>query len=169
MSPARYLTRFVDSFYWKPFRVLMPLQTFRYLACGGINFVITTLSYAVAYNFIFVKQNFDLFNLLGLPDLVVISPHVAALGISVPINCLVGFWLQRNISFRLSPLRGRVQLLRYFVTTAVGLVVNYGLTKLFVDVCHIFPTVAQVIIYLLSAILSFSANKHFTFRGAAKE
>lgn len=149
--------------------MVMPLQTFRYLACGGFNFVVTTLSYAVAYNFIFAKQNFDLSGLFGLPGLVVISPHVAALGISVPINCLTGFWLQRNISFRLSPLRGRVQMFRYFATTVVGLVLNYGLTKLFVDVCHIFPTVAQIMIYFLSAILSFTANKHFTFRGAVKE
>lgn len=169
MPFARQLTSFIDRFYVKPLGAVMPRQTFRYLACGGINFVVTTLSYAVAYNFIFAKHNFDLFGLAGLPGLVVISPHVAALGISVPVNCVVGFWLQRNISFQRSPLRGRVQMMRYFAMTGVGLVLNYALTKLFVDVCHIFPTVAQVIIYLLSAILSFAANKHFTFRGAEKE
>jgi putative flippase GtrA len=158
---ARTLTRFIDRFYWRPVRAVMPLQTFRYLACGGINFVLTIACYAVAHNFIFAKQNFDL-------GFVVVSPHVAALGISLPVNFFVGFWLQRNISFRRSPLRGRVQLFRYFSTAVVGLLANYALTKLFVDVCRIFPTVAQVLIYCLTAILSFAAQKHFTFRGAEK-
>jgi putative flippase GtrA len=140
----------------------MPRQTFRYLACGGINFAVTIFCYAVAYNFIFAKQNFDLV-------FVVISPHVAALGISLPINLGVGFWLQRNISFRLSPLRGRVQLFRYFATAVAGLLLTYALTKLFVDVCRIYPTVAQIIIYCISATIGFAAQKHYTFRGAAKE
>jgi putative flippase GtrA len=127
-----------------------------------MNFVVTILCYAVAYNFIFAKQNFDL-------GFVVISPHVAALGISLPVNFSVGFWLQRNISFRLSPLRGRVQLFRYFTTALAGLAVTYVLTKLFVDVCRIYPTIAQIIIYCISAIFSFAAQKHFTFRGAERE
>ena len=163
MSLFRHLTRLIDRFYVKPFRAVMPLQAFRYIACGGVNFVLTIFCYAVAYNFIFAKQNFD------LPGLVVISPHVAALGISLPVNFLTGFWLQRNISFSRSPLKGRVQLFRYVATTAAALLLNYALTKLFVDVCHIFPTVAQVIIYCVSAILGFTAHKFYTFRGAEKD
>jgi putative flippase GtrA len=161
MTVTQRLTVVIDWFYRRPFRALMPLQTFRYLACGGINFFVTIVCYAVAYNFIFAKQNLDL-------GLLVVSPHVAALGISLPINFFVGFWLQRSISFRLSPLRGRVQLFRYFATALAALLLNYGLTKLFVDVCHIFPTVAQVLIYCLTAILSFALQKHYTFRGAGK-
>jgi putative flippase GtrA len=162
MTFSQRLTSFIDWFYVKPFTGLMPRQTFRYLACGGINFAVTILCYAVAYNFIFAKQNFDL-------GFVVISPHVAALGISLPVNFVVGFWLQRNISFRLSPLRGRVQLFRYFATAMVGLLVTYVLTKLFVDVCRIYPTVAQIMIYCISAVFSFAAQKHYAFRGASKE
>jgi putative flippase GtrA len=162
MTTTQRLTAFIDSFYWKPFRSVVSLQAFRYIACGGINFVVTILCYAVAYNFIFAKQNLDL-------GFVVVSPHVAALGISLPVNFLIGFWLQRSISFRLSPLRRRVQLFRYFLTALAGLAITYLLTKLFVDVCGIFPTVAQVIIYCISALVSFAAQKHFTFRGAERE
>lgn len=169
MTFAQRLTAFIDRFYVKPLRAIMPKQTFRYIACGGLNFAVTIVAYFIAYNFVFAKQNFDLLGFLGLPGVVVISPHVAALGISLPINFLVGFWLQRSISFRRSPLKGRVQLFRYFATALGGLLITYVLTKLFVDVCHIYPTVAQVIIYCISAVFSFVAQKHYTFRGAEKE
>jgi putative flippase GtrA len=159
-SLSNCLTRFIDRFRIGPLRRL-PLQTFRYLACGAINFVVTIFCYAVGYNFIFAKQNFNL-------GLVVVSPHVAALGVSLPVNFFLGFWLQRNISFQRSPLRGRVQLFRYFATALAALLLNYGLTKLFVDICRIFPTVAQIIIYCLSAILTFVAQKHYAFRGAER-
>ncbi len=162
MPISRHLTRLIDALHIAPLQRAVPKQMFRYIVCGGINFAVTIVAYFIAYNFIFAKQNLDL-------GLVVISPHVAALGISLPINFLVGFWLQRNISFRSSPLRGRVQLFRYFATAMGGLLITYGLTKLFVDVCHIYPTVAQVIIYCISAVFSFVAQKHYTFRGAEKE
>jgi hypothetical protein len=34
---------------------------------------------------------------------------------------------------------------------------------------HIFPTVAFMIIYLITAVMGFVLQKHFAFRGACKE
>ncbi len=161
MSPSRYLTRFVDSFYWRPVRSVMPRQTFRYIACGGINWVISTVCFWVAFNFIFAKQHVDL-------GFLVVASHTAALGISVVVSFLIGFWMQKNISFQGSPLRGRTQLFRYFLSNLVAALITYALEKLFVEVCHIFPTVAFMIIYLTTAVLGFLVQKHFTFRGAGK-
>lgn len=162
MSFTQNINRFVDWLYIKPFQKIMPLQVFRYLMCGMINFVVTIGTYSLAYNFIFDKHDLDL-------GFVVISPHVAALGISLPINFLLGFWLQRNISFKKSPLKGHIQLIRHLSIAMVGLVITYLFTKLFVDVCHIYPTVAQIIIYCITAVITYMAQKHFTFRGAQKE
>ncbi len=162
MAIHHTLSRIFDWFYIKPLRKIMPIQVFRYLMCGLVNFVVTIACYAVAYNFIFAKQDLDL-------GFVTISPHIAALGISLPVNFLLGFWLQRNISFKKSPLKGRVQFVRHISVAMVALVLTYLLTKLFVDVCHIYPTAAQIIIYLITAVVSYTGQKYFTFRGAQKE
>ena len=162
MTFTQRLSTVIDRFYLKPFRALMPKQTFRYLACGGINFAITSIVYWVSFNIIFAKQNFDL-------GFVVVSPHVAALGPSYLISFLIGFWMQKSISFKSSPLSGRIQLFRYFLNALAAALITYLLEKLFVEVWHIFPTVAFMIIYLTTAILGFVLQKHFAFRGADKE
>ena len=162
MTVTKYLTSFVDSFYRKPFRALMPLQTFRYLACGGINWVVTTICFWAAFNFLFAKQNIDL-------GFLVVASHTAALVVAWPVSVGVGFWMQKNISFKSSPLRGRTQLFRYFLSNLVAVVITWLLEKLFVEVCHIYPTVAFTIIYLITAVMGFLVQKHFTFRGAEKE
>lgn len=162
MTFTQRITALVDLFYAPPIHRLMPRQTYRYLACGAINFAVTTVFYWVAFNFIFAKQNFDL-------GFVVISPHIAALGLSLPLSFLIGFWMQKNISFSGSPLRGRIQLFRYFLNALFAAFVTYLLDKLLVEVCHIFPTVAFMMIYLTTAILGFALQKHFAFRGAEND
>lgn len=175
MQLSNFLTKFVDCFYIKPFHKI-PKQTFRYIMCGGINFVVTMFFYAVAYNFIFdglapvdvstlpvsIPESFAKDGLLDVS-------HFAALGISLPVNCLLGFWLQRNISFKHSPLRRRIQFSRYFLTAIIALTMTLLLTGLFVDVWGVWPTPAQMIIYCITAVFSFVMQKFFTFKGAEKE
>jgi putative flippase GtrA len=180
MTITNHLTKFVDWFYIKPFHSWIPIQTFRYIVCGGINFALTMIVYAIAYNYIFAGLTpldpAALEASMGCPvpsyfikDGVVSLTHFAALGISLPVNCLVGFWLQKNISFKRSPLKRHVQFLRYFLTAIVALVITIVLTGVFVDLCGIWPTPAQMIIYCITAVFSFVMQKFFTFRGAAKE
>lgn len=152
------LTRLIDFFRVGVLKKI-PVQTFRYLACGGINFAVYIAVYFVSYNFVFAKRIVDL-------CVVAVSPHVAALGIALPLNFMAGFWLQRNVSFSRSTLPARVQFVRYVATAAAMLGVTYGLTKLLVEVWGVYPTVAQAMIYCLTAAAGFAAQKHFTFRGA---
>lgn len=152
------LVRFVDFFHVGVLRRI-PVQTFRYLACGGINWAVSTVTYWTAFNVLFAKRNLDL-------GLVVVSPHIAALGISLPVSFALGFWMQKNVSFSASPLAYRTQLWRYFLTAVALLGVTYGLEKLFVEALHIYPTVAFMTIYLITAAIGFGAQKYFTFRGA---
>lgn len=161
MPLSNLLTTFVDRFYVKPFRKI-PKQTFRYIACGGINFVVTILCYHIAFYRIFADKNFDI-------GFMVLSPHIASLAISLPVNFFVGFWLQSHISFKHSPLKKYIQLARYFMTAMGALFITTLLTKAFSYIMPEFPTVAQIIIYCISAVFSFVAQKYFTFRGAEKE
>ena len=36
MTLAQHLTRYIDFFYIRPIRAVLPLQTFRYAVCGGL-------------------------------------------------------------------------------------------------------------------------------------
>jgi putative flippase GtrA len=80
----------------------MPLQTFRYAACGGSNTLVDIVMYAVGYNFILHKHDVNL-------GFLVIKPHIASIIIAWCFSFPMGFFLMRNIVFTESTLHGRVQ------------------------------------------------------------
>ena len=158
---ARHLTRWVDYFYIAPVRAVMPLQTFRYAACGGANLVLSWVLYAVVYNFVLGKQLVDL-------GFVAISAPIAAFLIVFPITYLSGFWLQKYIAFKASPLRTRTQLVRYLLSVCGSVVLNYLGLKFFIEVVHLWPTFSQVITSLITIVYSYLMQKYFTFRGCVE-
>lgn len=163
MRIAEQITRIIDWFYRPPFTRIMPLQTFRYAACGGVNFLLLDpLYYFLIYNFIIGYRYFDL-------GFIVLSPHVAAMILVFPITFFNGFWLNRHVAFRASPVRGRIQLLRYALTICGSVVLTYAGVKFFVEVCGIWPTPSKVITTLITTVYSFLVAKYFTFRNAPAE
>lgn len=158
---ARGLIRVVDWFYIAPVRAVMPVQTFRYAACGGANLVLSWVLYALVYNFILDKQLVDL-------GVVAVSAPIAAFLIVFPITYLTGFWLQKYIAFRSSPLRTRTQLIRYLLSVCGSVVLNYAGLKFFVEVVHLWPTFSQVITSLITIVYSYAMQKYFTFRGCVE-
>lgn len=58
------------------------------------------LCYFLFYNFIVAHRYFDL-------GFVVISPHIAAMVLVFPFTFFVGFWLNRYVTFRQSPIGAR--------------------------------------------------------------
>ncbi len=135
----------------------MPLQTFRYAACGGGNACLGLLTYFISYRYIFVKEIFD-FGFFAF------KPHIAALFLSSSITFLIGFILNRYVVFTTSNLRGRIQLFRYFLSFAFNLVVNYALLKLTVELLHWNVLVSQVLTILVVIAMSYVTQRHFTFR-----
>lgn len=162
MALARLITTVIDCFYWKPFRPLLPLQTFRYAACGGLNMVLDALWYFVIYHYIVAERFFDL-------GVVVLSPHIASMLVVFPITFFNGFWLNRNVAFKSSPLSGQTQLFRYALSIVGSILLTYAGLKLFVEVCGFWPTPSKVLTTILTVIYSFLAAKYFTFRGALEE
>lgn len=158
MSFANSLTRFIDWFYIKPLQRFVSRQVFRYAVCGGSNLVLNWLIYSLIYHFILHGEVLDL-------GFVVFTPHVAAFAISFPITFLTGFWLQKHISFSGAPLGTITQLLRYAVSVAGSIVINYLCLKLFVEVCHIWPTPSQILSSLVTVVYSYFMQNYFTFRG----
>lgn len=158
MSQAlkKHITAFIDFFY-PPFRRIMPLQTFRYAACGGTNTLLDIVMYAISYNFILHKQPVD----LGFMS---ISAYVLSFIMSFSISFPTGFFLMSNVVFHGSTLHGRVQLFRYFVLVVICLGLNYIFIKLFVEQFHIYPTVAKIFTTVIVVAFSYLTQKNFTFK-----
>jgi len=151
-----FILQIIDFFY-RPFAKLMPLQTFRYLACGGGNTALDIMLYFVMYNFVLHKQ------MVQLP-FVTITPHIAALFMSLAITFPTGFLLSKYIVFSESNLRGRTQLFRYFMLVAACILLNYVFMKLFVEHFHIYPTISKVLTTFFVVCFSYLTQKKFTFK-----
>lgn len=161
MVLAQLITRLIDCFYWRPFQQFIPLQLFRYAACGGLNMVLDAVWYFVIYNFVVAHRYFDL-------GVVVLSPHIASMLVVFPITFFNGFWLNRYVAFRQSPLSGKTQLFRYALSILGSVLLTYAGLKFFVEVCGFWPTPSKVLTTGVTVVYSFLAAKYFTFRGAVE-
>ncbi|WPQ64965.1 GtrA family protein [Chitinophaga sancti] len=154
----------VISFFYRPFAKVMPFQTFRYLACGGGNTVLDICLYYISYHYILGGGN----DLIPPPDVVLpfitIQAHIAALFMALAVTFPTGFLLSKYIVFSESNLRGRVQLIRYFMMVGTCLLLNYGFMKLFVDYLHFYPTPSKILTTCFVVIFSYLAQKRFTFK-----
>jgi predicted NBD/HSP70 family sugar kinase/putative flippase GtrA len=128
MRLSELIIRFIDWFYRRPVSALLPRQTFRYAVCGGANVVFGWGCYFLLYNFVLDKELLDL-------GFIAVSPHVAAMLIVFPLTFFTGFWLNRHVAFRRSPLATGTQLFRYLLSVAGSVVVNYLFLKFFVEMC----------------------------------
>ena len=135
----------------------MPIQTYRYAACGGANTLLGLVIYFIGYHYIFVKKNFD-FGFFAF------KPHIAALFLSSFIVFTIGFILNRYVVFIDSYLKGRIQLFRYFLSFAFNLVFNYGMLKLLVEIFHWNAMLSQALTTVLVILISYLTQRHFTFR-----
>ena len=147
----------IIDFFYPPFKKWMPLQTFRYAACGGGNTLLDILLYSISYNFILQKQ------VVHTP-LGAVSPYIMAILMAFAVSFPTGFFLNRFVVFPGSTLRGRVQLFRYFLLTLTCIGLNYVFIKLFVEQCHIYPTVAKILTTVIVVSFSYLTQKQFTFK-----
>lgn len=162
MRLAEAITRTIDRFYLSSVAAFMPRQTFRYAFCGGITYgLFDPLCYSLIYNCVVAHR----FVRLGF---VTLSPHIAALVLVFPLTFFVGFWLNRNVAFRQSPLRTRTQLFRYALSVGGSILLTYAGVKFFVEVCRLWPTPAKVFTTVITTVYSYFVAKYFTFRHAAR-
>jgi len=155
-SFRQFLLSFIDFFY-KPFKKILPLQTFRYAAAGGANTVFDITLFSLAYNFIFKKQNFDL-------GMFTLSPHIASLVFAFCFSLPSGFYLNRYVVFQDSGLKKRAQLSRYLVVVFICIIFNYLLLKLFVEYFGWYPTPSKILTTALVIIFSYSSQTYFFFK-----
>lgn len=156
MSLSRMLISLIDALYIKPLERVISRQIFGYFLCGVANMALDTLWYFLIYHYVVFEQNVDL-------GVVVISPHIAALIIVFPITFFTGFLLNRYVAFRATQQRSTKQLFRYALSVVGSILLNYALMKLFVDLCHVWPTIAKMLTTVIVAMYSYMAAKYFSF------
>jgi hypothetical protein len=97
---------------------------------------------------------------------VVMSAPILTLFMVFPITFFTGFWLNRNVAFRRSPLAAHTQLLRYAISVVGAILLNYLCMRLLVYGFALWPTPAKLVTSLISALYSFLVAKCYTFKGA---
>jgi len=142
---------------YPPFRKIIPPETFRYAATGGLNTAFDIVLYFIFYHYILQKQVIDF-------GIVAISPHIAAFLFVFPITFATGFMLAKYITFTSSPIQGRVQLSRYAVSVGGSILLNYVLLKVLVEYFLLWPTISKIITTFLVIIYSYIVQRYFTFK-----
>lgn len=148
----------VDLFY-PLFRKFMPLQTFRYAACGGFNTTLDIILFFISYNFILEKQPIHITSLT-------IAPHIAAFLMGFWVTFPIGFYLSRYVVFQETSVGKRKQLGKYFMVVLGCLFLNYGFLKLFVEVCKWYPTPSKLLTTVFVVAFSYLSQKNYTFKSA---
>src|SRR5918993_4016459 len=122
----------IIDFFYPPFRKFISLQTFRYIACGGGNTALDIVLYYISIHYLLrihdVSGQQVVFTPIGA-----MTPHIAAFLFAFIITFPIGFYLSRFVVFTGSTLRGRIQLVRYFMLVMACIVLNYVFLKLFVE------------------------------------
>lgn len=159
LSKARHIVIAFIDFFYKPFARFIPLQTFRYLACGGSNTVLNWLVYSISFNIVLNQQSTHII------DDIFITAHVGAYIIAFCITFPLGFLLSRYVVFPESNLRGRKQFFRYLLTTATFILLTYVLIKLFaIMLPMVRADISYIFIMVITAVLSYLSQRFYTFK-----
>jgi len=157
--PKETITRFVDFFY-PAFKRIMPLQTFRYAACGGANVVFgNVILFALLCQF-FTNKYGPVMIISGC----IIKSYNVAFVISSTTTFVIGFLLNKYVVFVDSNIKGHIQLFRYFLAFLLSFVLNYMFLKIMVEFMHMKPIGSQRIATAIIISVSYLVQRHFTFR-----
>jgi len=147
----------VDWFY-PMFKKIMPLQTFRYAACGGFNTSLDIVLFFVSYNYLFQKSAIHVNGFA-------VSAHIAAFLLGFVITFPIGFYLSRYVVFQETSVRKTAQLIKYLTVVLICLVLNYVFLKLFIEVFGWYPTPSKLMTTVFVVAFSYVSQKYFTFKG----
>lgn len=150
----------VDLFY-PVFKRFLPLQTYRYAACGGFNTLLDICLFFISYNYILEKTQVNI-------GFMLVGPHIAAFLLSFIVTFPIGFYLSRYVVFQETSVAKKEQLGRYFMVVMGCLVLNYLFLKIFVDVLGWYPTLSKIFTTFFVVAFSYFSQKNFTFRSSEK-
>jgi hypothetical protein len=159
----------IIDFFHPIFKKWIPVQTFRYIACGGGVTVLGLLVFFISYNFI-LEPYIQIEMIAGKKEELVrlgsisIARYIAAYMMSFAVSFPVGFFLSKFVVFQQSHLKGRVQLFRYATLQGINILMNYYLLHFFAGWCGFWATPSQTLTTAIIAVFSYFFQRHISFR-----
>src|SRR5690625_5147246 len=153
----QFILNIIDFFYFPFISRWIPKRSFRYIACGGTSTTLGLVVFYLSYHYILKEQMVHF-------SFITVSSYIMAFLIAFCFSSPVGFILSKYVVFPESYLKGRIQLIRYFLIVGCNVLLNYFLLHFFVENCHIYPTIAKCLIVVIVALFSFFGQKYFTFK-----
>jgi putative flippase GtrA len=161
MSLPKLITSILDFFYPLVGKII-PKKTYYYAACGGGNLLLSWLLFFLFYQFVFDKKMFPI--QLPLDQTFVITAYTLSSVSCFIISFTIGFLLMKYVVFTGSELKGRVQLFRYALSSALSGVLSWLILKLFVEYLTIYPSIANVLASCIVVIFSYLMQRNFSFK-----
>ncbi|MCU7693973.1 GtrA family protein [Haoranjiania flava] len=149
----RLMLQMLDIFY-PVFRKVMPKQVYRFLAVGGVCFLINIIVFHFSYHL------YDSGKFGPLPA----PAYIAAFFTSLSITVLVGFYLNKNYVFRGSVLEKRTQFFRFCYSTVLEAIISYYLLRFFVEGLHWHPSLALIAGVAVIQTANYFIQKHYSFK-----
>ena len=143
-------------------RKIFENKIIRYFLSAGIATGVDITIYFLAYNFIYQKQDIELFNLITL------SASTGSLILSYTCGLVTNFLITKYFVFTESDLRGIHQLARYILVAILILLLNYLFMSFLIKVLNWYPTLSRVVSALSIGLLSFVIHKFYSFRVTEK-
>ena len=154
-----YIIKILDIFY-PLFKKIIPIETYKYAATGGLNMVLDILLYYFFYHY-FMSDTTDPVVHIGF---IAMSPHIAAFIFVFPITFTTGFLLAKYVTFTDSQIKGKMQLSRYAISVGGSIILHYFLLKFFVEYLHFWATPGKIAAVSIVVIYSFLIQKFYTFK-----
>lgn len=143
-------------------RKIFKNKILRYFFSAGIATGVDVAVYFLAFNFIYQKQDINVFHLVTL------SAPTASLILSYTCGLVTNFLITKYLVFTESDLRGIHQLARYILVALFILLLNYLFMSFLIKVLEWYPTLSRVVSALTIGLLSFVIHKFYSFRVSAK-
>jgi putative flippase GtrA len=137
----------------------MPLQTFRYAACGGGNTMLDIGLFFFAHEVLFKGA------LIQTPYLT-LTPHIAAFLFSFVFTFPIGFFLSRYVVFEEASVRKREQLPKYLIVVVGAILLNYFFLKVFIETLAMKALIAKLLTTIFIVAFSYFSQRHFTFKSS---
>ena len=161
MSFPKIITSILDFFYPLVGKFI-PKKTYYYAACGGGNLLLSWVLFFVFYQFIFNKKLFPIH--LPFEIKLVATAYTLSSICCFAITFTIGFLLMKYVVFTASELKGRIQLFRYALSSAMSGILSWMILKLFVEVLSFYPSIANVLASCIVVIFSYLMQRNFSFK-----
>ena len=76
--------------------------------------------------------------------------------------------MQKYVTFSVSEIKGRIQLVRYAAVFFINLTISYLGLKLLVEQVGFYPTPSNILVSVVTVGISYFSQKYFTFRISPK-